>query len=274
MHVSVNRLSLLLCWYESRGNLCSMEAVLTFMISQGRAFGIFSLPSFQRVFHGLLLEPLTLQRENHLSVWGGCTSQVLLAYTSLRLTCLSNLSDASVINDCMIQPNLKEVRISYKLDKYRFNIICYINLFSSLQPKAEWTVLSTLHTQKSFCRAGFRVCTNKGLLSVIGVQWLYLNKFWTKLLFKKMLPSMLKFVMAETICADERCFPKVLLAFCTRICLFGGFFGWTFVWVFFFFWGGGVVGCWLLVVFFYHNFTQFEQKENEPERCINCSNIG
>ena len=59
----------------------------------------FSVSSFQRVFRGLLLEPLTLQRENHLSVWGVCTSQVLLAHTSLRLTCLSNLSDASVIND-------------------------------------------------------------------------------------------------------------------------------------------------------------------------------
>ena len=186
----------------------------------------------------------------------------------------------------MIQPNLKEVRISYRLDKYRFNIIFYINLFSLLQPKAEWTVKSTLHTQKSFCRAGF--CTNNGLLSVIGVQWLYLNKFWTKLLFKKMLPSMLKFVMAEIICADERCFPKVLLVFCTCICLFrfflvgclfGGFFfggggvGFffclfvfvVFFWLFFFLWvfflGGG---CWLF--FFKSQFHLFWTKGKRTEK--------
>lgn len=152
------------------------------MISQGRAFGIFcfffpeSVPWFTAGTFNVTKRKSSfcMRRVYKSSVVGS------------HVTCLSNLSNASFINDCMIQPNLKEVRISYKLDKYRFNIICYINLFSSLQPKAEWTVLSTLHTQKSFCRAGFRVCTNNGLCPVVISQ-----KFWTKLLFKKMLPSML-----------------------------------------------------------------------------------
>ena len=141
MHVSVYRLSLLLCSNESWGNICSMEAVLTFMISQWRAFVIFSsffpesVPWFTAgTFNVTKRKPSFCMRRVY--------KQVLLAYKSLRLTCLSNLSDGSVINDCMIQPSLKEVRISYKLDKYRFIIICYINLFNSLQPKAvsEWTV--------------------------------------------------------------------------------------------------------------------------------------
>ena len=56
--------------------------------------------------------------------------------------------------------------------------------------------------------------------------------------------------------ADERCVPNDrLLAF---VCL-----------------GFLVLVCLLdfLGRFFYHNFTHFEQKENEPESCINLSNI-
>lgn len=74
----------------------------------------------------------------------------------------------------------------------------------------------------------------------------YISKILNQVAFKKMLPSMLKVVMAETICADERCFPKGLLAFCVWL-----FFGWLFVCVFL----GGGGG--LLVVFFISQFHPF-----------------
>ena len=83
----------------------------------------------------------------------------------------------------------------------------------------------------------------------------------------KMLPSMLKFVMAETICADERCFPKVLLAFYTRICLFGFFFGRLFVWVFF--WGGGG-GCWL---FFFITISPILNKRKTNRKGVSIGQI-